>query len=247
MKFYYCNKSINQFESVDKETFVSKYNESYFIGNERAIKGVSQNSQIAEDEIERILQNGFKCKEDVIKILAWKIGKIDHKNSEKNNEIIFSKDWKNAYDGIIWRYGIEWEGINEFVEYLTSNFEYLNELAFSDPQKLLCELRNKSPKGIGTVYIITLLYFISKGKYPIYDRFANLALDGIINDKNPKNDKIKEVTLPTKDSKKFLRIYDDYVKPYSDKISKIFDIDYNDLKTYRDVDRALWVYGHAFK
>ena len=31
-------------------------------------------------------------------------------------------------------------------------------------------------KYIGPVYAITLLYFLSQGKYPIYDRFAHIAV-----------------------------------------------------------------------
>ena len=43
--------------------------------------------------------------------------------------------------------------------------------------------------GVGPVYGITLLFFASKGKYPIYDRFANLSLKAIFEEKTPHYDK----------------------------------------------------------
>ena len=46
----------------------------------------------------------------------------------------------------------------------------------SEPQEVINELKNNSPNGIGTVYLITLLFFISRGEYPIYDRFVKIAI-----------------------------------------------------------------------
>lgn len=241
--FYDCSTK----KQIDREEFVSMYNESYFIEGNRIISGVRQNSKIAEKEIERILNEGIKCQNDVIYILAWKIGKIRHYESDKINKTVFSKDWKKAYDGKIWRYGEQWDGIFDFIHYIVDNIDELNELSKTNPQAVLDKLRENSPKGIGTVYFITLLYFISKGKYPIYDRFAALALEGIYCGKNPLKDKIEKSVLPDKNSKDFSNVYG-YIEKYSNRLSEIFSADYNkNIETYRNIDRALWVYGHAFK
>lgn len=230
-------------EPISAKDFISLYNDSYFIGGERVINGVRQSSRAAEEEIERILKDGIKCRNDVINLLAWKIGKINHLESDERKKIIFSKDWEKAYDGEIYRYGAKWDGIIDFADYIAENFETLNKLSDENPQAMLNKLKERSPSGIGTVYLITLLYFISKGRYPIYDRFAELALRG----GNPESDTLNEITMPDKNSKKFADVYEGYVKPYSDKIFGIFGVDYKNIEEYRNIDRALWVYGHAFK
>lgn len=228
---------------ISAEDFISLYNDSYFIGGERVINGVRQSSRIAEEEIEKILKDGIKYRNDVINLLAWKIGKINHLESDECGKIVFSKDWEKAYDGVIYRYGVKWNGVNKFADYIADNFDNLNKLSEENPQAVLNDLKENSPNGIGTVYLITLLYFISKGRYPIYDRFAELALRG----GNPESDTLNEITLPDKNSKKFADVYEEYVKPYSEKISGIFGVDYKNIDEYRNIDRALWVYGHAFK
>ena len=69
---------------ISKEKFISIYSKSYFINEKRLVKGVSQNSSYAESEIEKILKNGIKTELDIVHILAWKIGKINHKKAQIN-------------------------------------------------------------------------------------------------------------------------------------------------------------------
>lgn len=247
-KFYDCKTNLK----IERDEFIKIYNGSYFLSGERIVKGVIQNSIVAENEIERILNEGIKTDKDVINILAWKLGKIKHieTDDDKSGNIIFSKDWKNAYKFDILRYGRQWERekIKKFVEYIVQNNNDLHAESKCCPQKVLNELKAQAPKGIGTVYLITLLYFISKGKYPIYDRFAYLALQGIKHGTEPFTKKIKPPILPDKNSEKFKSVYKDYIEPYVKDLSDIFGSDYNrSVEEYRNIDRALWVYGHAFK
>ncbi len=246
VKFYDCKNN----SQIEREDFIKIYNGSYFLSGERMVKGVIRNSTVAENEIERILNEGIKTDKDVINILAWKLGKIKHRetDADKNGNIVFSEDWKNAYKFDILRYGRQWGKIEEFVNYIVSNIEYLCSKSKCCPQKVLNELKAQAPKGIGTVYLITLLYFISQGKYPIYDRFAYLALQGIKQGTEPFTKKIKPSILPDKNSEKFKSVYEDYIEPYVKELSDIFGSDYNrSVEKYRNIDRALWVYGHAFK
>ena len=112
------------------------------------------------------------------------------------------------------------------------------------PQEILNALRDNSPEGIGTIYLITLLYFISKGKYPIYDRFADLAIQAIIQKEKP-GTKLNHKEPVTKGDNKFDTIYIDTIKPFSKRIEKAFH-SYDKYLKNRDLDRALWVYGHCF-
>lgn len=242
--FYDCRTNL----SISKDEFIEMYNKSYFCSAERVVKGVTQNSKVAETEIERILNEGIKTTNDVINILAWKIGKIKHKDTDENGKITFSKDWEDPYHFNIYRYGKKWEEIKEFVEYIVKHIDRLYLTSKDSPQEVLNELGKKAKNGIGPVYLITLLYFISKGQYPIYDRFAYIALQEIKNGAEPFTTKIEPQTLPNKTSKKFKSVYEDYIEPYMQDISLVFGSDYNSsIEEYTNIDRALWVYGHAFK
>lgn len=242
--FYDCRTN----SSISKDEFIEMYNKSYFRSAERVVKGVTQNSKVAETEIERILNEGIKTTNDVINILAWKIGKIKHKATDENGKITFSKDWEDPYHFNILRYGKEWKGIKCFAEKIVEKFCELHKKSENCPQEVLNELEKQAPKGIGTVYLITLLYFISQGKYPIYDRFAYIALQGIKTGAKPLATKIDPQTLPDRTSKKFKSVYEDCIEPYMKDLSDVFGSDYNSsIEEYRNIDRALWVYGHAFK
>ena len=127
---------------------------------------------------------GIKEKIDIVHILAWKIGKIKHKESDKTNRFQYAKDWRQAENFDVTRYGkaFDLDGIASFV---ASNIEELEREADENPQLVLDRLYGEHFYGLGPVYLLTLLYFISKGKYPIYDRFAQMALTAIHNDVKP--------------------------------------------------------------
>ena len=238
MKFYDINGT-----EICKEQFVKIYGDSYFIGNKRIVNGVGQNSRYAEEEIEKVLKYGIKTPIDVVHILAWKTGKIKHYESEKKREFVYAKDWSNAEtSGKVLRPRIGECDINKISSYISKNIESLEKEVSEAPQNVLCKLREQSVKGIGTVYLITLMYFISRGSYPIYDRFAKKAIDAIVNEVKP-GGVIKERQLPDKTSEKFCKIMKNEMKEYMCNLEAVFGSDYKD----RDVDRALWVYGHMFK
>lgn len=124
--------------------------------------------------------------------------------------------------------------------------------------KMLNLLAEGVPKGIGSVYLITLLYFLTQGKrYPIYDQFAHAALEVIFAEREiTLGSEINKNTISTdKTSKNFGKNVINgknsvYVK-YMDLIKKFeneFDINYyaNNESTNRKADRALWAYGHMF-
>lgn len=238
MKFYDQDK--NEISSLSD--FVEMYNNSYFIGEKRLVPGIRQSSKFVEDRIESLLNTDDWNRMDVINILAWKIGKIKHQDSENNNDIVFSKGWENADQCQIKLYNRSLD-ISQFVDYIVENKSRLKELAQTNSQKALNEMRDKSPKGIGTVYLITLLYFITGGEVPIYDKYAFLALSAITN-KNIPGDFMSYNELPDKSQHKaFSLIMENQMKEYIEMLNQIFETEYQ--KT-RNIDRALWVYGHSF-
>ena len=229
-------------KEIKKDEFIAIYNDIYYMDNHSNINGIVKNSLYIENEIDRLLKEEIKTEKDVIHILAWKIGKIKHGESEKNQRFEYASDWVNAEEGKVKRYGKEID-IKPFAQYIAKNIKDLSAIADKDPQKVMNQLKEQSPNGIGTVYLITLLYFISKGKYPIYDRFAMIALNAIEDNKEP-GECVSYEELPEKNSKQFENIISFYQTNYVDKLEKIFGKKY---QTDRDIDRALWVYGHLFQ
>ena len=128
-------------------------------------------------------------------------------------------------------------------EYIAKKISRLEAEAKNNPQKVLCELRDLNVTGIGPVYLITLLYFISRGEYPIYDRFAMMSVQAILNNQKPGEIVIVK-ELPEKSSSKFNCVFEERMNPYIENLKAIFGEAY---KETRDIDRALWVYGHCFK
>ena len=102
---------------------------------------------------------------------------------------------------------------------------------------------------IGFVYGITLMYFISKGEYPIYDRFAHYALLAIGNNIAPGKEIIKKrelINVQIGSSKSVENAFDKYEKEFMSYLTgsgenRLFQQDYS-----RSLDRALWSYGHLF-
>ncbi len=228
------------------ECFVKEYSPSYFLSEKRIVPGLHQSSKFIENEIEKILQNGIQTELDVMHILAWKIGKIRHKESQAQKFFIYHSDWESADKMNVKRYGKDMN-IKPFVQKIIKNIHTLEKLVEEDePQAVLNELASylKETKGIGTVYLITLLFFISKGKYPIYDRYAIVAIKALKEELSPEHDTVQYSELPAKKSGKFKSVFADYMEDY------IHDIESFCKKLYqtnRDIDRALWVYGHKFK
>lgn len=235
-KFYMPNGM-----ELEKEEFIKSYNDSYYLDNDRLVPGVSQNSRIVENEIDMLLKNGIKNEIDVIHILAWKIGKVKHNEIEKQKSYVYASDWIDAEKYQMKLYGKPLY-VKDFVKYIVSNISDLEKQVKENPQDVLNKLKEKSPQGIGTVYLITVLYFISRGTLPIYDRFAMMAVDAIFDGKQP-GEYVQYRELPYKNDKNFFQVIDYYKKTYISKIEKIFGDKY---KNSRDIDRALWVYGHLF-
>lgn len=234
MKFY---KPSGQ--EIDIEQFIELYSKAYFLGNVAGdkIPGLKKNSKFSEEEIERVSIYGIKTEDDLIHIFAWKAGKLRHSLATENQPFVYYDKWlekaHEKYDG--------------FIEYLLDNMDKISKE--ESPEIIINQLKkhinDNQISGIGPVYLITLLFFVSKRAFPIYDKFAWLALQAILEDQNPLLTKgIDYCSPPDIKSKHFDEfISEKYCKEYIGFLHLFFDEDY---KYRREIDQALWTYGHLF-
>lgn len=255
-------------ECDNLDTFVACYNDIYYNMN----KG-----KAAEKFFDDLLYNKTSySKEEIYYILAWKIGGINMKETNCNKEIIkepktdfcyySNKGWDGISTGKSYGrpiqigkiLGLTHELSNGKIEWLNNNKQFA-----SDPEsasELLSKLADSGATGMGAVYYLTLLYFLTGSKWPIYDIQAYKAMLAIQQGVKPFDNTVKLdksiKNLPSKG------------KNYSQRLSAIVEIDASNryrqfvdfLNEYeqmlsnehrytasRDFDRALWVYGHYFK
>lgn len=231
---------------ISMDDFIECYNSDYYLdGAPSPVRGLSRSSRFTENEIDRLLREGMKEERDVARILAWKLGKIRHRGSENAQAFQYAKDWSGAEELVgIFRYGKKFD-LQKLADYIIENIDQLEQDAKHAPQLVLNELRGLNIAGLGTVYMITLLYFLSRGEHPIYDRFAAMALTAIEKGVKP-SEAVDYKELPEKNSPAFSNILSEgseYIE-YKKQMKTIFVG--KDLRC-RDIDRALWVYGHLFK
>ena len=237
--------------TIEKGDFLKLYCDSYYLDKDQYVPGLSRCSRSVENEIDNLLKRGIDSGkqgvQDVVHILAWKIGKIAHKKSESEKEFKYYDYWKNAEKYGVMLYGKPFK-LGIIAKYIVDHMEDLtieerNDLRAQNVlNKMSADLKREGVTGIGPVYLLTLLYFLSKGIYPIYDRFAMMAVDAIIAGAKP-GDAVEYHTLPDKSSKKFNTIMQDHMAPYIHKLDRVFGGKYQNS---RDIDRALWTYGHLF-
>lgn len=246
------------------EPFIAAYNAAYYMGNPQIVPNAKQSSEFVEKQIDALLEgvrNGKRVLSfnDVIHILAWKFGRIDHKKSEKEKWFFYREDWECIEDKFIDRLIDEEKNkitvprpkkgdktahfsIGSIAQFISKNFEVLHK---ESPKQFLSH-KEIDIYGMGPVYKITLLYFVSGGRYPIYDRFAYKALLALGEGTNPGLNK-RAPSLPEKSDTMLWNNYveklDNSYQKYIELMEIIFNKDYIED---RRIDRALWVYGHLF-
>ena len=220
------------------EEFIDFYSKCYYVSNNIEV----------EKTIEDILKTGIKSSKELFRVLAWKLGKINMKKSKgtafvyyeemtegnmklrlyKKEHIMVKSDIEDLYE-IVERYFGKCKTDKKAKDFLNDIIVFTDEKSWGD--------------YFYPVYMITLLYFVSNGRYPIVDSFSYVALDAICNHieygtrktypgligKN--NDKFKEIV--TKGT----------YKKYKEWLKEIF----GEKAQSREVDQALWVYGKLFK
>ena len=128
---------------IGKKEFIEYYNNRYYLDSE-IVKGVNravnQNSKFIEDKMDELLKCGIK---DIIHILAWKTGKIKHKESEIAKNFVYHSDWKineETKEYSIKRYRENFE-VLDFANYIISNIVELHIESKTNPQNFIDKLK----------------------------------------------------------------------------------------------------------
>lgn len=229
--------------------FINLYSNWYYIGEKCVLSPRYQCSKWAENEIMNILDRGIQNSMDVFHILAWKIGGIDHKSSNEDHPIPLIDGWQSANPMKGVHRGKNIENIGALSTYIASRVDIWRTMKKSsswskdDAHTIINEIwkykQDNDVTQIGSVHIITLLFFITQGEFPIYDQEAMKALIAIRDGKQPGSE-IEFKDLLDISSPRFWERYQKYI----DLLKKFFKEDY---KRNRKIDQALWVYGHLFK
>ena len=241
MNHFFVFKEVNK-----KNEFIKLYEDSYYLDKGtvgQIAPNASGSRKFIENTIDGILVNGVKRKLDIVHILAWKMSKFVQSNERQT--LVYAKDWEELQN-------LEENEINDSlcVQRYGNSFEIGKNAAKRNWQTLLEKIYDLvgGIYGLGPVYLITLMYFVSRGVYPIYDQFAMMALCAIEEGKKPG----EKITYKGLSSVKDLLENDDPIfgyQRYIDLLYSIFDKEdlFVDGVPCRSVDRALWVYGHYFK
>ena len=211
---------------ITKEEFISSYSPCYF----------NSVNPVVEEAIMKLMGKQRYTEQEVFDILAWKIGAIKQ-NPYNTPEFEYNKNWnKNSLDAFSRGYKIDvsdiTEKLNEINEPTVDSFiEKIAKVQIT----YIDEKGEINTRNFGCVYAITLLFFRTNKNEPIYDSFVSKAMQAIINDIKPWGEYI---SAKSTDPGGFSNVYNEY-KAF---LQNCFE----DSWTSRDVDRALWVYGHMF-
>ena len=182
--------------------------------------------------IEEYLQNGLIS--DLV--VSWKAGRLIEDKDNPGDFVPAKNKNGDYYTG----YGTSIDS-EELENYLTTVEKRWIGLT-SVEQEQFSEIYTKLvqdifvPKNFGSVYIINLIYFLSKGRFPIYDKFAHKAAKALFMGKQP-NKVYVENAPGINDIENVVNMYNEYLW-LLEKLFHKYSID-------RITDRALWVYGHG--
>lgn len=205
-------------ELEDRDAFLSFYREYYFC-------------LIDDFELERQVE-GILCGktvdcDDVDTIMRWKTGSDGH---------------ADGGSVLVTRFGARIKLTDMATSVSKASREELERGSWDEAARLMAELVRGN--NIGNTYAATMLHFASHGAFPIYDHFAHAglvaaaegrAVPGIVHD--------RELSRAVKTSASVGAFVRGYRYGYAERIKQLFGI--HDFKD-RDVDRALWSYGHLF-
>lgn len=212
------------------EEFIDFYSKCYYWTNNKEV----------EDLFDTILKEGIQNANDVFRILAWKFGTIKM-NKSTSKELVYYKGWdERKFEAQIYKDIVNVKPLCDEVVRLTQSRGKLTA------QDILDQLKSATIEidGFYTVYIITLLYFITKGEMPIVDSFAFVAAKAILSG-TPFGTRIYYDGLPSVKKDEYYTTIEN--STYSKYIDMLYDLFGEEYKTNRDIDRALWSYGKLFK
>jgi hypothetical protein len=227
---------------IQFQQWLKTYEPYYFLNGPtrgQRINGRNQSSRFVEDQVCALLARSTTLsQQDLTLCMAWKIGGlIDHRGSEAHQKIEYLQNWPAALTAA-GQYGTR--DFSRSIPFLANSMStLLKQISQGNPRYLFDLVPQLA--GFGNVYILTVLFFVSHGRFPIYDRYAHIAAEAIAQDLRP------DSRVHYRDLQK----WDDYDR-YMDllrAINKARPEQPGSASMFisRPVDRALWVYGHFFQ
>ncbi len=246
----------------DAERFISDFSRFYFDDTdipdkEFVVAGLPKNLNRTNPDVEKHITEKINKGIYDAESLAWKAGKAKWKDGHFDYAKPLPGKLINGSGGTIkLNKDSKKFTVEDFDNYISENPVDMTEFDLGNEagrKELFLAVKDKYDLfNYGTVYIINQIYFLSKGAVPIYDRFAHMAVKSLFMNKSP------------------VEVYVPYA-PLKDEHRKIVDKEYyfamNTLEEYmwlleavfsseihkngnamyisRELDQALWVYGHA--
>ena len=227
--------------------FIKTYEDYYFVLSEEKKKDAAERERLGlsikhptkrsdEKDIMAFLQKG----EQNIQTIAWKMG------GKKTDAGI-----KTQYHEYPQKQLLEFCDKTSKAELPIKNNNKISVADLRSSYDALLEIAKESNlEGYGSVYLISSMFFLSKGNVPIYDYFANVAVKALLTEMCPQDVYVGQA--PSKDScskgNKDNKLAINMLVEYQNMLTKLAEgTDYYKNKGFisRKLDRALWVYGHA--
>ncbi len=187
---------------------------------------------------------------------AWKSGKFRIVNNQIRRELFETTDGHGnpAYRSIHRNISIV-----EFDTYMANTIsrlieeERFNNIRIGDNAinnyEMLSELydltRTNSPNYFGPVYVITVMYCLSRGALPIFDSKAFTAIKALFYDVSPYHIYVENSNPGKNDTLQVINKYYEYINLLKIVFPDMIYYEGSEEFISRDLDRALWVYGHA--
>ena len=226
---------------IEYEEWLPNYERYYFLGGptlDRRITRRNQSSRFVENQACALLSKTTPLSsQDLVLLMAWKIGGlIDHGLSEATQKIAYLQNWPVTLAAAT-QYGkCDFSGS---IPVLAAKMPTISAEVNRGNPRYLFEL-TPHLQGFGAVYILTVLFFVSHGRYPIYDKYADVAAQAIAEDLPPTSH------IPYNGIQKWSD-YERYIRRL-EPIQSVGARSWGDsMFISRAVDRGLWVYGHFFE
>ena len=245
----------------EKEAFVNTYKRLYFQTAKRTKKEkiLGKNVHLigTEKDIEDCIFPDDKIPKGNIELkhIAWKAGRLTKEALDKTDIPHLNGQGK------------EIQNLDKYLGWVNENRKQLEEMVLEEAVKALCKYKQAyDVRNLGSVYVFAILFFVSGGKYPIYDKYAHTAVKALYLDRNPKDIFVGEAPQVYIDTKeKMGKTADEIVKEIEKKNERYESFDkstdkilgmykeycwmleqvFGSFSIPRKLDRALWVYGHS--
>lgn len=252
-------------EKVFADAFIQKF-EPYYFNHENRDPSINKRAKIirkdfldfwdiyklngtdkdAEDfVVEHLLKKGVYCTAS----LAWKAGKVYW----NDNSLGFKDSFKNGEDYSIGERGkpLSKKEFDDYLRLLIEKKDVINEFIntkkFQEAYQIalmISDDQSQTPKYFGPVNIINALFFVSCGKAPIYDSFAHKAVRALAMNIAPQS-VFMGANPDITETRSVLRMYNEYMCLLKKLFPEYVNKHGNDEFIPRELDRALWVYGHC--